>query len=102
VNRCIELLGRPAPRTALTRLADMNEPAPRNDITHPTLSALATLNAENALPIEPMEPTLPTDPIDKHEERLQILSTESSDPIDHRDVIVDSLPPHHARSESGH
>ena len=83
--------------TELAILADMIDPNPRNDIVHPMLSALAMLNAENALPIDPMEPTLPTDPIDKVEERLQILSTESCDLIDHRDVIAVSLPPCRAR-----
>lgn len=57
----------------------------------PTLRALAMLNTERALPTEPIEPKLPTDPIDSVDERLQILSTESSDAIDHRDVMTDSL-----------
>lgn len=74
--------------------ADMIDPIPRADIAHPTLSALATLNAENALPIDPIEPKLPIEPIDSIEERLQMLRIESSDAIDHRETIGDSLPLH--------
>ncbi|MDO5745861.1 MAG: hypothetical protein Q4P23_15510 [Micrococcaceae bacterium] len=75
----------------------MIEPNPRNDITLPALSALATLKAENALPIDAMEPTLPIDPMDNVEERLQILSIESCDAIDHRDDMTVSLPQQSAR-----
>lgn len=82
----------PRPRTPMTlpaALADITEPSPRNDIAELTLSALAVLNPEKALPIDPIEPTLPTDAIDSVEPRLAMLRNESVLATDH----LEDMPP---------